>query len=271
MTSYNVESGTTAIEMSRFGDGYDGELVVPQDSCKSSVVVNYYAIAKGHNPKGTSSISVSDTKLFRVGREVCVMQMKGNNAGTSMFARVVAKNENNLTLNVGLDFNCSTSGSVDRCQVVTVPHFTTVILEAEATLTGRQWNGYTGGVIVFRAKKKVDYTVSVISLTLRKHHATYKTAAQSTNQTTMQTGSVIQVFSLHDCTLSCCVIWIVQVDVGPYHSKITACGLGFKGGPGGKSLQGSGMSGATTALNKDLYCLANTTRKSPPIGTVVCI
>ena len=36
--------------------------------------------------------------------------------------------------------------------------------------------------------------------------------------------------------------------MGSYDSKITACGLGFKGGIGGKSLTSSGMSGATTSL-----------------------
>ena len=137
----------------RFGDGYDGELVVPS---YESRIVNYYATVEGHNPKGSRSISVSDTKMFKVGREVCVMQMKGSNAGASIFAGVTAKDKTNLTLNVELTFICSTSGSVDRCQVVTVPHFTTVTLEAEATLTGMRWNGKVGGVIVFRAKEKVS-------------------------------------------------------------------------------------------------------------------
>ena len=152
VTSNNEESLTTAMEKALFGNGYDGELVVP---LYESRIVNYYAIGKGHNPKGSRSISVSDTKMFEAGREVCVIQMKGNNAGASAFARVVTKEKNTLTLNVGLTFNCSTTDCADRCQVVTVPHFTTVTLETEARLTGRPWTGYTGGVIVFRANKMV--------------------------------------------------------------------------------------------------------------------
>jgi hypothetical protein len=169
-----------------FGSGFDGELVVPEYETK---IVNYYAIAKGHNEKGSSSISVSDTKRFRIGREVCVIQMKGKNAGALVFARVVSKDNDSLTLNVGLPFNCTTNGKVDRCQIITVPHFTTVTLESEATLTGRLWTSYVGGVIVFRASKKVD--------------------------------------------------------IGSYGSKITACGLGYKGGTGGKSLSSHGMSGVS--------------------------
>ena len=156
MTSNN-EDPTTAMEKALFGDGHDGDLVV---SLYESRIVNYYAIAKGHNPRGSRSISVSDSNVFKVGREVCVIQMKGRNAGASTFARVVTKDKNTLTLNVGLTFNCSTADNVDRCQVVTVPHFTTVTLR-EAKLSGRPWTGYTGGLIVFRAKKKVYFNYMI--------------------------------------------------------------------------------------------------------------
>ena len=144
------DSATTAFEKSWFGDGKDGNLVI---SPYESRFVNYYATADGR--KGNNCVSLSNTKVFKVGREVCVIQMKGNNAGSNMFARVVGKDKNKLALNVGLTFNCSTTGSVDRCQVVTVPHFSTVTLKTEATLTGRRWDGNTGGVIIFRANEKV--------------------------------------------------------------------------------------------------------------------
>ena len=170
MSSNNEDFPATAMEKTLFGNGYDGELVVP---LYESRIVNYYAIVKGHNPKGVRSISVSDTKMFKVGREVCVIQMKGNNTGASTFARVVSKDNNKLTLNVGLTFNCSTTGSLDRCQVVTVPHFTTVTLESGAKLIGRPWTGYTGGLIVFRAKEKVQFKLNYMSaLSEGKHHQT---------------------------------------------------------------------------------------------------
>ena len=49
-------------------------------------------------------------------------------------------------------------------------------------------------------------------------------------------------------------VCITQVDVGTYGSKITAAGRGFKGGPGGKSLQSLGMPGAGTSFKFCSVC-----------------
>ena len=82
--------------------------------------------------------------------------MKGSNAGESMFARVttVDFNRSFIIISAGLTFDCSSTES-NRCQVVTVPHFVSVTLKDQATISGASWNGETGGIIVFRSKNMV--------------------------------------------------------------------------------------------------------------------
>ena len=136
-----------------FGDGSDGPLVVDE---QETIKVNHYAFVKGTAKESTKALVVSSTKGIQVGREICIMQMKGDNVGQSMFARVTAINtlKSTLSIDVPVLFRCSSEG-MDRCQVVTVPHYTNVTLKQAAQIRGGPWNGRTGGVIVFRASEQV--------------------------------------------------------------------------------------------------------------------
>jgi hypothetical protein len=136
-----------------FGDGSDGPLVVDdQDTIK----VNHYVSVKGTARETTKMLFVRSTDSIRVGSEICIVQMRGHNVGQAMFARVITVNAfmNTLSIDIPMRFECSSEG-LNRCQVVTVPHYTNVTLKRAAQIVGAPWHGHQGGVIMFRASEYV--------------------------------------------------------------------------------------------------------------------
>ncbi|XP_062506324.1 PE-PGRS family protein PE_PGRS4-like [Corticium candelabrum] len=137
-----------------FGTGKDGTLVVNE---LDTVRINKFAQVLKVTKKGSKKLKVNRVNIFTAGKEVYIIQMKGSNAGESMFARVttVDFNRSFIIISAGLTFDCSSTES-NRCQVVTVPHFVSVTLKDQATISGASWNGETGGIIVFRSKNMAD-------------------------------------------------------------------------------------------------------------------
>ena len=121
-----------------------------------NIKVNKFAQVLKITRKGINKLIVNRTNIFAVGREIYIIQIKGSNAGESMFARVTNVDSDNsvIMISAGLTFNCNSTGA-SRCQVVTVPHFAFVTLKDRAVISGVPWNGRTGGIIVFRSKKQV--------------------------------------------------------------------------------------------------------------------
>ena len=136
-----------------FGTGADGALVVHD---AQHLKINLFAPVLQTTPKGSANLKVNPIDIFAQEKEVYIIQMKGDNAGQSMFARVtsVDSRKSSITISSGLTFTCSSSG-INRCQVVTVPHYTNVTLKSRAVISAAPWNGYTGGIIVLRSQGKV--------------------------------------------------------------------------------------------------------------------
>ena len=118
--------------------------------------VNKFARVLHTAAKGSSKLKVDRSRIFAARKEVYIIQMKGTNAGESMFAKVQRVDYKNsiVTISAGLTFNCATTGT-NRCQVVTVPNYLKVTLKDRATISGASWNGHTGGVLLFRSKLPV--------------------------------------------------------------------------------------------------------------------
>ena len=96
--------------------------------------------------------------MLSFGVEILVIQTKGKEAGSSLFVRIVRIDRTKLVLHINakLTFTCNSQGS-ERCQVVTVPHYSNVYVSSGGSITGRacNWDGDKGGVIVLRASVKV--------------------------------------------------------------------------------------------------------------------
>ncbi|MGH9847220.1 MAG: hypothetical protein ACREEM_51650, partial [Blastocatellia bacterium] len=148
--------------------GKDGELTVTA----ANTIVNKYARLIANAPAGSPTITIENPggpnglnpATLTAGDLILIIQMAGasidssdspnfgavtnlNNAGRYEFVTVSAVSGNVLTLNPpcgGLRFSYTVSGKV---QVIRVPQYTTVTINAGASLTAPAWNGVTGGIV----------------------------------------------------------------------------------------------------------------------------
>ena len=147
-----------------YGDGTDGNLAVAE----SGLVVNHYAHVLTEELKGgDQSLTVNDAASFATGDELLILQVQHeSNAGVYEFAHVQEKNVNVLTLSAPLvnDYHSgqfNTAGAA-ATQVIRVPHFADVTVAGGASITAPAWDGYSGGVVVFRAAGTVSVDGSIL-------------------------------------------------------------------------------------------------------------
>ncbi len=153
---------------SDFGTGRDGPLVV----AGASTVINAYTeIADAAVSAGAGSFNVADASSFSVNDLILVVQMeKGSGTFAKEYTTITAKAGNNLTVSPAL-VNGYTSGgfgqpnttpaNVRASQIVRVPQYTTVTVNAGGSITPTAWNGNIGGVIAFRANGIVTVNGSI--------------------------------------------------------------------------------------------------------------
>jgi hypothetical protein len=150
-----IASASSVSQLDWVGDGSDGPLVV------SSVnqIVNDHAFLTGNENAGDTTITVSDSSGFVVDDEILLIQIQnssGGEAGTYEFKHISSIMGNEITLTSSLD-NSYYSGSFDSVgatasQIVRVPQYTSVTIDSGSSITAPAWNGYTGGIVVFRAE-----------------------------------------------------------------------------------------------------------------------
>ncbi len=149
--------------------GKDGAKVISS----SNVIVNEYNFLSSNANAGATTISVGNSSLNGNGRFsgnlapgdlIFIIQMQGvtiqngttwwnwgyieayNNCGYNEFAEVLTvPNSTTITLKCGLQNNYTASGKV---QVVRVPRYSSLTVNANDTLTCDAWNGTSGGIVV---------------------------------------------------------------------------------------------------------------------------
>ena len=143
--------------------GSEGPLTVTQ----GGTVVNVSTpVLSANVPAGAVSLEVENAGDLSVGDEVLIIQMQHPNAaGVYEFAVIAAIAGNRITLATPL-VNTFSSGTFESqsavaAQVVKVPHYTTVTVQAGASLTCDAWNGYRGGIVAFRASGEVTVHGSI--------------------------------------------------------------------------------------------------------------
>ena len=152
---YIASASSTVSQIDWVGDGSDG----PLDVSSANQVVNDYAFLTGNENAGETTITVSAASSFVVDDEILLIQMQnssGGEAGTYEFKHISSIMGNEITLTSSLD-NSYYSGSFDSVdattfQIVRVPQYTTVTINSGTSITAPAWNGYTGGIVVFRAE-----------------------------------------------------------------------------------------------------------------------
>jgi hypothetical protein len=152
---YLASGSSSSSQVDWVGDGSDGSLAVSS----SNQIVNAYAFLAGNENAGETTVTVSSASGFAEDDEILLIQMQnssGGEAGTYEFKRISSIAGNEITLASPLD-NSYYSGSFDTVdaaasQIVRVPQYTSVSIESGGSITAPAWDGYTGGIVVFRAE-----------------------------------------------------------------------------------------------------------------------
>jgi hypothetical protein len=142
-----------------FGDGSDGDLTV----ASAGTFVNDYTYLTGNENSGDTEITVNSVAAFFEGDEIMIIQMQdgagSGQAGKYEFKKIESISGNNIVLTSDLnrtygsgEFNTKDASAT---QVIRVPHYTTVTVNSGGSIIAPAWNGYIGGVVVFRAVETV--------------------------------------------------------------------------------------------------------------------
>ena len=138
------------------GDGSDGALTV---TTADTIINDYAYITDATVSSGTNTFNVNDASNFSPGDEILIIQIQhdatDSNAGTYEFKDISSISGNQITVSSNLthtyysnDFNNETASAA---QIVRVPQYTDVTVNSGASIVAPDWDGYKGGIVVFRA------------------------------------------------------------------------------------------------------------------------
>ncbi|RKI74055.1 cell envelope biogenesis protein OmpA, partial [Corallococcus sp. AB049A] len=166
------------------GDGHSGALTVSLAGTR----INTYVRLRANAGVGATSVNVGDTTGFAVGDLVMIYQSTGftgtvtsnapgpfdfntNAVGNWQFVRVTGLTTNTLTFTgtpLTAAFTGGTSATATRtsAQVIRVPEYTTVTINAGASIVAQPWssadiNDNLGGIVVFFATGTVTNNGSI--------------------------------------------------------------------------------------------------------------
>jgi len=139
------------------GDGKDAVLTVT-----SSRIVNNYTHLATNETSMDNIITVNNSVEFSAGDEILVIQMQNysnGTAGTYEYRKIVSVTGNNFTLDSNLTNNYSSSKfdsiNATSSQVVKIPRYSLVQINAGGAITAKAWDGYSGGIIIFKSQSSV--------------------------------------------------------------------------------------------------------------------
>lgn len=144
---------------SKYGDGSDGHLNVTT----LDTIVNDYTYLTADETISDSNIVVNDASDFAIGDEILIIQMQNGTgigkSGNYEYRDIVNKIGSTLILDSNLENNYG-SGSFNTTlssvtQIVRVPNYLDVYVNLGASITSPNWDGFTGGIVIFKARGEV--------------------------------------------------------------------------------------------------------------------
>ncbi|MCD4666718.1 hypothetical protein K8R47_02825 [archaeon] len=136
-----------------YGDGSDGERTI-----SINTIINDDTYLIGDETSGNSIINVANAADFSEDDEILIIQIQGASeeiAGTYEFKTIDSINANQITLTSNLQNNYYSgvfnSANPKVTQMIRVPQYTDVTINAGRSIFASSWNGQTGGIVVFRA------------------------------------------------------------------------------------------------------------------------
>ena len=171
-----------------YGTGIDVALAVANGQ---TVTLNQTR-SPGAGTAGAPTLNVASSMGFAANQLVLVHQTQGATAGTWELAIVMGVVNNALTLARPLK-NSYLNGGADHAQVIVVPQFTDVNVNAGGVVTAPAWDGSTGGILAFEASgtTTIDGAVTMTGLGFRGtgHGCTYRCAQGISGESAAGPGS----------------------------------------------------------------------------------
>ena len=164
-----------------FGSGLDRDLVV--ESGEIVYVDQVRASLTASISSGQNVITIASTAGFSNRDEVLIIVSQGNQVGMYELATIhQIIDGSTITLESATSKAFNVSGA--QIQVVRVPHYKNVTVKSGGTLTASEWNGSTGGIVVFRATGQVQIDEGGVLTTEGRGYrsATYHTRGASVQQ-----------------------------------------------------------------------------------------
>lgn len=151
----NIISGKLKWFYYGFGNGSDLNKVV---SIENEIINNYSHLTSSCN-KDDTSITVNNASLFTVNQEIMIYQTQHfSEAGCFEYKKIVSIEGSILNLDKPLERNYYSGifNNSDGClsaQIVSVPNYLNLTINSNCSITAKSWDGYSGGVVVFRVKE----------------------------------------------------------------------------------------------------------------------
>ena len=157
--------------------GNDGAVTITA----ANTIVNRYTSLASNAAAGSASLTVASAAALNVapGDLILIIQMQGasinstvntaawgavtayNNAGNYEFATVYSVSGNTINLSPCGPFLQRSYTSAGHVQVIRVPQYTTLTINAGASISAPAWNGTTGGVVAVVAQNTVTVNGSI--------------------------------------------------------------------------------------------------------------
>lgn len=124
-----------------FGDGNDGALTISANTTQAPID------SACSGTSGTYSLTATNAS-FAAGEKILIIQMRGTGAGNKQVTSIASYTAGTITTVDTLNFSYSSTGS-SKAQVILLPQYTDVTVDAAKTWTAKAWDGTVGGVLAF--------------------------------------------------------------------------------------------------------------------------
>jgi len=141
--SYGITTHPAAAYSDMFGNGSDGAKTYDSDTTDAPIDSTASGISG-------STVLLAANPAFGAGQRILIHQSRGTNAGAWEMNEIQAYSAGTITTADPLTYTYTTSGA-SAAQVLVVPQYTDVTVNAGVTVTAKAWNGSTGGILAFLA------------------------------------------------------------------------------------------------------------------------
>jgi len=160
--SKTIATATVEVKVYDFGNGQTGAVTI---SAANTQVNSYTHVTTASVSAGATSFDVSSATGFAADDMILIIQNQGSGALHREFATIQSISGTTITLKAGLQHAYSSNtfdqASASATQIVKVPQYTDLTVTAAGSIKGKTWDGYSGGIIVFRANGTVTINGAV--------------------------------------------------------------------------------------------------------------